>query len=917
MVSRTEGTAAARLLGRDAERTLLDGALTAIENGHSRVLLLRGEAGVGKTALLEYLIGSASRLRVLRAVGVESEMELAYTHLHQLCAPMFDRIDRLPTPQGDALRIVFQGAEGAPPDLFLVGLAVLSLIAETAEEQPLLCVVDDAQWLDRASARTLTFVGRRLLADPVGLVIAAREPSEDLMGLPELKVGGLSNGDARALLGSAVGFRLDEAIRDQIVAETQGNPLALLELPRGLSPMELAGGFGILPGHGVPGRIEQSFERRIAKLPEETRSLLLIASAEPVGDPLLLWRAADQRGLGLVPFGSVETDELLSIDARVTFRHPLVRSAVYRTARPEDRRAAHLALAEVTDRDQDPDRRAWHLAAAAAAPDEEVAAELERSAGRAQLRGGLVAAAAFLERSVTLSIDPARRADRALAAAEASLNGGAFQAALAVLAVARDGPLDELQRGRLELLQAAAAHAQHRGSDAPPLLLRAAKTLQPLDLKLARDTYLDAWCAALFAGELATEGNLYQLSREVRGVPAASEPPRPSELLLDGLALLLTEGRAAATAGLQEATIAFAGDRASTEEVLRWGWLATVAAVAIWDHETCVAAAARAVQVARDTGALTVLAVALNILAQAVTMSGDFGRAAQLISEAETVTEATGTPVAPYGKIFLTAHRGDEADLSALIDATVAEAQAAGQGTYVQFTRWGPSVVLNGLGRHEEAVRPARDAADDTPELVVAGWALCELVEAAARSGDVELAESALARIAERNEVVSTDWGLGLEARGRALLTEDETADGLYREAIERLGRTPLRPELARAHLLYGEWLRREGRSADAQLQLRTAYELCADIGMEAFAERARVELASTGERVPRRTDPGRHDLTPHELQIAELARSGLSNPEIGARLFLSPRTVEWHLHHVFTKLGIGSRRDLVTALSE
>jgi ATP/maltotriose-dependent transcriptional regulator MalT len=601
----------------------------------------------------------------------------------------------------------------------------------------------------------------------------------------------------------------------------------------------------------------------------------------------------------------------------VTFRHPLVRSAVYRTARPEDRRAAHLALAEVTDRDQDPDRRAWHLAAAAAAPDEEVAAELERSAGRAQLRGGLVAAAAFLERSVTLSIDPARRADRALAAAEASLNGGAFQAALAVLAVARDGPLDELQRGRLELLQAAAAHAQHRGSDAPPLLLRAAKTLQPLDLKLARDTYLDAWCAALFAGELATEGNLYQLSREVRGVPAASEPPRPSELLLDGLALLLTEGRAAATAGLQEATIAFAGDRASTEEVLRWGWLATVAAVAIWDHETCVAAAARAVQVARDTGALTVLAVALNILAQAVTMSGDFGRAAQLISEAETVTEATGTPVAPYGKIFLTAHRGDEADLSALIDATVAEAQAAGQGTYVQFTRWGPSVVLNGLGRHEEAVRPARDAADDTPELVVAGWALCELVEAAARSGDVELAESALARIAERNEVVSTDWGLGLEARGRALLTEDETADGLYREAIERLGRTPLRPELARAHLLYGEWLRREGRSADAQLQLRTAYELCADIGMEAFAERARVELASTGERVPRRTDPGRHDLTPHELQIAELARSGLSNPEIGARLFLSPRTVEWHLHHVFTKLGIGSRRDLVTALSE
>jgi DNA-binding CsgD family transcriptional regulator len=310
-----------------------------------------------------------------------------------------------------------------------------------------------------------------------------------------------------------------------------------------------------------------------------------------------------------------------------------------------------------------------------------------------------------------------------------------------------------------------------------------------------------------------------------------------------------------------------------------------------------------------------VLAVALNILAQAVTMSGDFGKAAQLISEADTVTEATGTPVAPYGKIFLTAFRGREAELSALIDATVAEAEAAGQGTYVQYTRWAMSVILNGLGRHEEAVRPAREAAEDTPELVVAGWALCELVEAAARSGDVQLAESALARIAERNEVASTDWGLGLEARGRALLSEDEAADGLYREAIERLGRTQLRPELARAQLLYGEWLRHQGQRSGAQAQLRTAYESCADIGMEAFAERARVELAATGERVRKRTDATRGDLTPQERQIAELARSGLSNSEIGARLFLSPRTVEWHLHNVFTKLGIGSRRALRKAL--
>jgi len=366
---------------------------------------------------------------------------------------------------------------------------------------------------------------------------------------------------------------------------------------------------------------------------------------------------------------------------------------------------------------------------------------------------------------------------------------------------------------------------------------------------------------------------------------------------------------------LQEATIAFAGDSASIEEVLRWGWLATVAAVAIWDYETCVAAAGRAVQLATDSGALTVLAVALNILAQAVTMSGDFGKAEQLISEANAVTEATGTQIAPYGEIFLTAFRGRESELSTLIDATIAEAEAAGQGTYVQYTHWALSVILNGVGRHEEAVRPARRAAEDTPELVVAGWALCELVEAAARSGEVELAETALARIAERNEVVSTDWGLGLEARARALLSENETADSLYREAIERLGRTPLRPEVARAHLLYGEWLRHHGQGAEAQAQLRTAYDVCADIGMDAFAERARVELAATGEKVRKRADPARGDLTPQERQIAELARSGLSNPEIGAKLFLSPRTVEWHLHHVFTKLGISSRRALRNAL--
>jgi DNA-binding CsgD family transcriptional regulator len=903
------------LRGRATECAVLDRAVVAVRHGESQTLVLRGEAGVGKTALLEYLVDSASDLHVVRAVGVESEMELAYASLHQLCAPMLDRIDRLPAPQRRALAIVFGLTEGFPPDVFLVGLAVLSLLSETAEDRPLLCVVDDAQWLDAASARTLAFAARRLLAEPVGLLFAAREPGEELRGLPELEVRGLHDGDARALLSSAVRFLLDERIRDQIVAETRGNPLALLELPRGLTATQLAGGLGLVGARTLSGRIEDSFERRLEALPDGTRTLLLVAAAEPVGDPLLLWQAVGRLGIDPAPLAAAETDGLLSIGRRVMFRHPLVRSAVYRAAPAAERRAAHLALAEVTDPQVDPDRRAWHLAAAAAGPDETVAVELERSAGRAQARGGLAAAAAFLERSVALSDDPQRRTERALTAAQVSLSAGAYESALTLLTVAEARPLDELQRGRLERLQGMAAYARRRGSDAPPLLLRAAKTLEALDPKLARETYLDAWSAALFAGKLASAGSLYHVSREARRAAALPGPSRPSDLLLDGFALLLTEGRPAATPLLQQAATGFAGERAAVDEVLRWGWLATVGAVAVWDYENCVAIATRGVQLARDAGALTVLAVALHILTEAVAMSGEFELAERLIAEADAVTGATGTEVLRYGDLFLRAFQGREADVWRLSDTTVRQATAGGQGTAIEFADLARAVVLNGLGRYREAVAPARDAADATPELVVAGWALTELIEAAARSDQVEVGRRALERLAERNEVIATDWGLGLEARSRALLTERKVAESFYLEAIDRLGRTRLRPELARAHLLYGEWLRRENRRVDARGQLRAAYDLLNTIGMRAFAERARVELLATGDRVRKRSVATRDDLTTQERQIAQLARDGHSNAEIGARLFLSPRTVEWHLRKVFSKLGIHSRRELATVL--
>jgi ATP/maltotriose-dependent transcriptional regulator MalT len=484
-----------------------------------------------------------------------------------------------------------------------------------------------------------------------------------------------------------------------------------------------------------------------------------------------------------------------------------------------------------------------------------------------------------------------------------------------LLASAEAGPLDELQSARLDLLRAEAAYSENRGSEAPALLLRAAKALEPLDPQLARETHLDAWSSALFAGELASTTSLHDVSREARDAPRPAADLRPSDLLLDGFALAFTNGRPPAAPVLERAAIGFAGDDVSVEEVLRWGWLATAAAVMVWDYETCVAVAERSVQLARVSGALTVLAVSVNVLGQAVALGGDFRSVAMLVAEADGVIEATGTHVAPYGALVLAGLQGREAEAARLIDGTIKEATAGGQGTAVQYAHWANSVLLNGLGRYREALAAAREASDDTPELFVSAWAASEMIEGATRAGEMELAGAALERILAATAVADSDWALGIRARASALLSDGEDADGLYREAIERLRRTRLRPELARGHLLYGEWLRRENRRVDARVHLRAAHDLCVTIGMEAFAERARAELLATGETVRKRTVETRDELTPQERQIAGLARDGLSNPEIGARLFLSPRTVEWHLRKVFAKLGIRSRRELANAL--
>jgi len=899
------------LRGRASECALLDDLVSAIRRGESRSLVLRGEAGIGKTALLEYLIAPASDLTVVRAVGVESEMELDYASLHQLCGPLLGRLESLPAPQRQAMEIVFGMSAGGAPDRFLVGLAVLSLFAAVAEQRPLLCVVDDAQWLDQTSALTLAFVARRLLAEPVGIVFGAREPGEELRHVPELEVQGLSDGDARALLSSAVRFKLDEAIRDRIVAETRGNPLALLELPRGLTASQLAGGFGLLGAQALTGRIEESFVRRLELLSDDGRRLLLVAASEPVGDPLLLWRAAERLGIGPAAAEAAEAEGLLTIGGRVTFRHPLVRSAMYRSAAAEDRRAVHLALAEATDREADPDRRAWHLAAAAAGPDEEVALELERSAGRAQARGGLAAAAAFLRRAVALTKDPVRRAVRALAAAQASLQAGEFDAALGLAATAEAGPLDEFQGALVDLLRAHVTFAAGLWSDAPPLLLKAATRLESFDLDLARETYLTAWGAAGLAEDVAARDVLVEICRAVRALPSPPGAPRPRDLMLDGFALLITQGHAAATPTLQRAVLAVAN--IPVEDVLRWGWTTAGASAAVWDHEGWLASCTRQVQVVRDAGALAALPIHLTYLGMGIVWTGDFAGAASLVAEIDSVAAVTGSRFPPYTLLRLRALQGREGEASAAIASAIE--QFGGQGTTALRAYWAAAVLYNGLARYEEAASAARRATSNALNHWIPTWVLPELVEAAVRGGDAGLARDALERLAKTTQPCGTDFALGVEARCRALLSDGAAADELYREAIERLRRTRLRPEVARAHLLYGEWLRRENRRVDARKQLRTAHEMLVAIGMEAFAERARKELQATGEKVRKRTVETRDDLTAQERQIARLARDGLSNPEIAARLFLSSRTVEWHLRNVFTKLGIRSRRELANAL--
>ena len=904
------------LMGRRSERVVLDRLIDAIRAGESRALVVRGEAGVGKTALLDHMVGRASGCRVVRAAGVQSEMELAFAGLHQLLAPMLDRLAGLPVPQRDALGTAFGISPGPAPDRLFVALAVLSLLSDVAEEQPLICVVDDEQWLDRASTQVLAIVARRLEAESVGLVFAARKPSDELAGLAELVVEGLPESDALALLDSAVPGPLDTGVRDQIVTEARGNPLALLELPWGVTPAELAGGFALPGAVPLSGSIEESFRRRLDALPADTRRLMQLAAADPVGEPLLVWRAAERLGIRTDAATPAAEAGLLEFGVRVRFRHPLVRSAAYRSASLQERQDAHGALAEVTDPEIDPDRRAWHRAQATPGPDEHVAAELEHSAGRAQARGGLAAAAAFLERAAMLTPEPARRTHRLLAAARVKRDAGALDAALGLLVTVEAGPLDALRTAEVEHLRGQIALEQQRGSDAARLLLSAARRFEPLDAGRARETHLEAVVAAMWAGDPNSPDGVLDAAEAARAAPPGPEPPRAVDVLLDALAIRLTEGYAAAVPALIRALDLVLAPEAGADEVL---WLAgyrpsTTIAVELWDDESWHFLATRQVQVARETGALVQLRLALNFVAGTHILAGELTTAALMLEEDRLIAEATGNPPIPYTEMLLAAWRGQEAQASELIEATMREATARGLRRFVTLATYASSVLNNGLGRHD-AARDAATRAFEGDQLARDALLLPELAEAASRTGDVELLRTALEWLGERTRVAPTDWVLGIEARVRALLSEGETAERHYRESIDHLGRTRLRVEFARGHLLYGEWLRRERRRVDAREQLRTAHDMLDAMGVEAFAERARRELLATGGTARKRSAETRDELTAREALIARLARDGLSNPEIGTRLFISPRTVKYHLRKVFIKLGISSRSELARVL--
>ena len=881
-----------------------------MRGGRGQVLVLRGDAGIGKSSLLDHQIRAASEFIVLRAVGVESEMEIPFAALHQLCASSLDRLNELPTPQRDAISTAFGLASGPSPDRLLIGLAVLTLLSTISDDGPLLCVIDDAQWLDQESAQALAFVARRMLAEPVGLVFATRHVAGAFAAFPELRVDALTNTNARTLLNEVLHVALDDRVRDRILADARGNPLALVEWPRDLRLPELASGFG-MPSGTVTWRVEEHFRRRVAELPEAAQRYLTVAAAEPTGDPVIVWRAANALGIGPHDAAPAIEAGLVEIGVRVAFRHPLVRSVAYNAAPLEARRSAHRELARATDGESDPDRRTWHRALGSSGPDEEIAAALEGLAVRTRARGGLAATAALLERSVALSVDPSTRARRLVAAAAAQLEAGLFETAAGLLASAEDSALDDPGRAMLELLWG--RHATYGGDlrEAPGRLLTAAKRFEALDPEFAVFVHVQVMSAAAIVGGFGHGPTLREASEAALACPLSSTPTIKEWLML-GLARFTIEGPAAAAPALRRA-LAAPNDNSDEMQAWQTRGYKVGAALMMWDFEEFRRLTTQNLMEMRELGVLSMLPSALNSVAHGCALAGDLDGAAAALAEAAQIIDETGSGLFFTSVAALRAGlRGDDG-AAHMIETQRAEASEAYLDVNLASALWGSATLCNGRAQYEQGLAAAMEAMQR--EWRQGSIYFHELIESAVRVGRRDVAEETLEQLREATDASGSDWAAGVHLRSAALLSSGTEAETFYREALLRLGRTSVRSELARAHLLYGEWLRRENRRVDARAELRAAFDLFTAMGARGFAERARHELVATGESVHRRTTDSFDDLTPQEANIARLAADGRTNPEIGTHLFISPRTVEYHLGKIFSKLGVSSRRELRVAL--
>lgn len=907
------------LVGRQREQQALGELLDAARRGHSGVLVLRGEPGIGKTALLDDLVERAADFRVLSTGGAELERDMAYAGVQQLCAPLMGLIGGLPEPQAHALRVALGLDNGAAPDRLLVGLALLTLLGAASNDSPLLCVVDDAQWMDSSSMQAFAFVARRVQVDPVVMVFASRDQGADaLVGHRELVLSGLTDRDARLLLATMVPARLDERVRETVLAESNGNPLALLELHKALTPEGLAGGYGLPSAMSTETYIERNFVRKVSELPSATRLLLIVMAAEPAGRPEWIWSALRSLDIGREAAEPAETAGLIVIDGGPRFRHPLIRAAIYRSAPASQRRRAHAALASSITGPTADDYRAWHRAHATETPDAQIADELERAAGRARARGGVSAAASFLEYAARLTPDSTERARRTLDAAMSNLDAGMSEPAARLIAAAHDTTDDELLAARCELLRAKMAFAASRGVDAPPLLLAAAKRMENLDPLESRKAYLGAVMASILVGRLSTEqhNSAPSVAEAARRAPAAPDPPRVIDILLDGLIVRLTRGYVAAAGLLQRAIQAYRLEWETEAPDPRWHDLTARVCLDLFDQDAYNFLTAREVEQLRASGSLTMLPVALVTYSAVCVTAGKFEQAEALLDESAAIITATGAPVRAAIRTYLAAYRGQEQLCRDGVRETIDGAAGRGEGYDISVALYSAAIMHNGLGHYQEAMDAASSGAryDD---LGMCGYLLVELVEAAARCKEHQVAARALGRLLERTGASGTQTALGMAARSTALVSDGSAADAAYRDALAHLERSPAVVYLARTHLLYGEWLRREKRRADARTQLRIAHDMFAQMGAHSFALRAQRELAATGETVHVQASDATTELTAQESRIATLARDGYTNVEIGGQLFISRRTVEWHLGKIFAKLGVTSRRELRTALAK